>query len=231
MNAAATTTTLPPDPATLSARQLLFMQYLVAGFPTLASGPLPGLQVEAAAAAAGNSTQESDCQSVDPSSEGSDGSMQWLGVRLTNMKAWCTANFGGWQSLEPQAAFFIYECSTQYPTVWGYITTGVATRSIATLTADVCDYYEIPSAAYADLNNRIAYANDCYNLIQTASPPAAPSPTPAPAPAPVTTPTPAPTPTPTGPANAVIVAQIQDAIAVANSFIGILNALLKALQG
>lgn len=162
---------LPPDPATLADRQVAFMKYLIGGFPTLASGALPGLRVESAAAVTGNASGESNVQSVDPNvSEGSDGSMQWLGTRLTDMKAWCTANFGGWQSLKPQAAYFIYECMTKYPSVWTYITTGAATRSIPTLTADVCDYYEIPAKATENLDNRIAQANASYALIQQTPP-------------------------------------------------------------
>ena len=181
---------LPSDAPTLSGRQIQFANYLMAGFPLL-NPALPGLSAKAAAAATGNATQESNVQSVDLNkSEGSDGAMQWLGPRLDAMKAWTTQNFGGWQSLKAQAAFFAHECSTGYPSLWTYLTSGADARSVATLTYDICDYYERPNAKLANLDNR-------YALI-SAQPPTPTVPQPAPEPTP--TPAPAPAPTPAIPA-------------------------------
>ena len=66
---------------------------------------------------------------------GSDGIFQWRLDRLTNMQAFGVKNFGAWESIEAQAAFFSYECKGWYKPLWVDLAAG--TKSLATLTANI----------------------------------------------------------------------------------------------
>src|SRR5271166_1427496 len=103
------------DPSVLLERQLMLANYLSVGWPTL---NLPGLPRVSVAAIVGNASQENQCRSVTEGAKdhGSDGLFQWRLDRLTAMQAWCGAHFkAGWEAIEPQAAFFAYECKRDYP--------------------------------------------------------------------------------------------------------------------
>jgi Phage tail lysozyme len=136
--------------------------YLNAGWPTLS---IPALPWVSCAAVIGNGTQENDCKSVTTGAldHGSNGFLQWRdsspsgqAARLTNMQAYATKNFGSWQALEGQCAFFASECMAYYKSLWNDLAAG--TKSLATLTANVMAEYEVPAPATANLNGRIAYA-------------------------------------------------------------------------
>jgi len=167
------------DPDTLLARQLMLANCLSVGWPTLGIPDLPSSSV---AAIVGNATQESQCQSVTgPKDNGSDGVFQWRLDRLTKMEAWCTGHFkAGWQAIEPQAAYFAHECMTDYPALWDDLKTGM--KPLATLTANICDIFERPSADGRLLDKRIAYAHAFLDTWRGSPSPPAPAPAPAPAP-------------------------------------------------
>lgn len=171
-----------PDPPTLFGRQRELGDYLVKGWPAL---DIPGLPKVSAAAAVGNATQENQCRSVTLGAKdhGSDGLFQWRLDRLSAMQSFANANFGSWQSIEAQAAFFAYECMKDYPSLWSDLHNG--TKSLATLTANICDQFERPAAAYAMLDARIKYAADFLNVWTTVVP--APASPPAPSPQPTGT--------------------------------------------
>jgi hypothetical protein len=178
------------DPPTLLGRQELLAGYLLAGFPALG---LPGIPAISCAAVVGNATQENNCKSVTAGAldHGSNGLMQWRLTRLTAMEAFAVKNFGSWEFIEPQAAFFLQECKTGYPATWAALAAG--TKSLATLTADICDFYEIPAAASANLDGRIAYATTFMAAWKPSTPSApvlTPVPTSVPTPAPVIVPAP-----------------------------------------
>lgn len=145
-------------------------------------------------AVAGNAAQECG---LNPTEAGDGGAskywLQWQGVRLTNYQAWCTAN--NLAPIAPQAIqFFTYELPTEngapliVPWLMDTSNNGQPTRSIATLTADVCQFYE--RAGAPDLDNRIAYAQQIEAFL---------GPLPSPTPIPTPIPTPVPTPTPVTP--------------------------------
>lgn len=152
---------------TLAQRQKQFGAYLLSGYPKLG---LPGLPMASACAVVGNGTQENICLPVTPGSKdhGSDGVMQWRQVRLTQMQAFCVKNFTRWDTLEAQAAFFLYECRNSYPDLWKDMIAG--SKTIPTLTANVCNIYERPAAASAMLDKRIKYAEDAHALLIDAAP-------------------------------------------------------------
>jgi Phage tail lysozyme len=149
------------DPVELIDRQTQLANFLVAGWPTL---DIPGLPAISAAAAVGNATQENQCRSVTPGplDHGSDGLFQWRLDRLTNMQNFGNKNFGGWQSIEAQAAFFSFECKGWYKPLWNDLAAGL--KALATLTANICDQYEKPNPALANLDARIKYATDFMNV-------------------------------------------------------------------
>ena len=144
------------DPTTLIERQLMLANYLSVGWPTLGIPPLPR---RSCAAAVGNATEENRDESVTVGAldHGSDGLFQWRLDRLTAMKSFGDTHFkSGWQAIEPQAAFFCDECMRLYPELWADLVAG--TKSLETLTADICDLYERPSAAGRVLDTRIGFA-------------------------------------------------------------------------
>lgn len=167
------------DPATLIDRQTQLANFLVAGWPKLS---IPGLPPVAAAAAVGNATQENQCKSVTEGAKdhGSDGLFQWRLDRLVNMQAFGDKWFGGWQSIEAQAAFFSFECKGDFPSLWSDLVQGA--KSLATLTANIMAQYEKPAAESAMLDARIKYAT---TFMDAWTKPVVPVPLPAPAPAPV----------------------------------------------
>jgi len=164
------------DPSVLLERQLMLANYLSVGWPTL---NLPGLPRVSVAAIVGNASQENQCRSVTEGAKdhGSDGLFQWRLDRLTAMQAWCGAHFkAGWEAIEPQAAFFAYECKRDYPGLWADLVAG--TKSIETLTANICDVYERPSAAGRVLDTRIGYATAFMKAWTGVEEPPAPAPPP-----------------------------------------------------
>ena len=172
----------------------------------------PPLPENSAIAVCGNVAQE--C-AFDPTEVGDGGAskywMQWTGARLTAYLAWCTEN-----KLAPTAVqaiqFFNYELPTPNgaPLIVSWLmdtsNKGQPSRSLATLTADICQYYE--RAGQPDLDNRIAYAAQVAAFLNIAP----------------TAATPATTPTPT-PSFAVIQAQITDAVTILNSVLTTLKGL------
>lgn len=165
------------DPANLIDRQTQLANFLVAGWPAL---EIPGLPPVSAAAAVGNGTQENNCRSVTVGTKdhGSDGIFQWRLDRLTNMQAFGVKNFGTWESIEAQAAYFSFECKGYYKPLWLDLAAG--TKSLTTLTANICDQYERPAAESAALDARIKYATD-FMAVWKPEPPVVVPPTPAPA--------------------------------------------------
>ena len=167
--------------STLTSAQLATAKQL-AGYLTAppAALKLVGLPLNSADGFLGNVAQE--C-SFDPTLSGDAGASkfwcQWQGVRLTNYEAWCAANNLAPTSTEA-ICYVLVELPTSNgaPTIvpWLYDTSngGQPSRSIATLTADICQYFE--RAGTPDLDNRIAYANQiaAYMSVQGISP-AAPS--------------------------------------------------------
>ena len=166
------------DPVNLIDRQTQLANFLVAGWPKLA---IPGISPVGAAAAVGNATQENSCRSVTTGAKdhGSDGLFQWRLDRLTNMQAFGVKWFGAWDSIEAQAAFFSFECKGDYPALWNDLVVG--SKALATLTLNICDQYERPSAAGRVPDQRIGYATTFYAKWVPLPPlPAAPTPAPAP---------------------------------------------------
>jgi hypothetical protein len=151
---------------TLAQRQTEFGNYIIKGFPKLG---LPGWPMASACAGVGNGTQENLCRPVTPGTKdhGSDGIMQWRLTRLTDMQSWCIKNFNRWDTLQAQAAFFMYEVKRDYPILYADLIAGA--KTIPTLTANICAQYERPAAASAMLNQRIKYAEDAHALL-TAKP-------------------------------------------------------------
>ena len=150
-------TTAVPDPVTLLERQNALAEFLQRGWPQL---QIPGIPRVSAAAAVGNATQENACRSVTvgPKDHGSDGLFQWRLDRLTAMLSYCNRNFGTWQSIEAQAAFFVDECMSNYPNLWFDLTHG--SKPLATLTANIMEFYERPAEGSEMLDNRIKYARE-----------------------------------------------------------------------
>ncbi len=163
--------------STLTSAQLATAKQL-AGYLTAppAALKLVGLPLNSADGFLGNVAQE--C-SFDPTLSGDAGASkfwcQWQGVRLTNYEAWCAANNLAPTSTEA-ICYVLVELPTSNgaPTIvpWLYDTSngGQPSRSIATLTEDICTYFE--RAGTPDLPDRIAYANQiaAYMAIQGTSP-------------------------------------------------------------
>jgi Phage tail lysozyme len=174
-----------PDPAALIDRQKLWAGYLAQGWPRL---NIPAIPWVSAAAAVGNVTRENNARSVTTGAldHGSNGGFQWRLGRLTEMQAWCTTNFGTWEAIEPQAAFFAFECMRDYIALWADLIAG--TERVETLTLNICDVFERPSVEGRVPDIRIGFAKAF--LAAVPAPVSAPTPQPAPIPAP--TPAPAP---------------------------------------
>ena len=196
--------------ATLTAAQLATAKQLI-GF---LSPPLP---MNSAIAVCGNVGQE--C-AFNPTLLGDGGVsrywMQWQGTRLTAYETWCTNNKVG--VTDPKAIqFFNYELPTAdgapliVPWLMDTSAGGEPSRSLATLTADICQYYE--RAGVPDLDSRINYANQVAVFLNANPNPVVPAvPTPTSTPVPVAAPVPAAT-----PSLAVIQAQVTDAIVILQS--------------
>ena len=195
--------------ASLTAAQLATAKQLV-GF---LSPPLP---LNSAIAVCGNVAQE--C-AFNPGLTGDGGVsrywMQWQGTRLTAYEAWCTTN--KLAPTDPKAIqFFTYEVPLPdgapliVPWLMDTSAGGQPKRSIATLTADICQFYE--RAGAPALDNRIGYASQVAAYLNANPEPVVP---------PVAAPTPAPVP---AQSLAVIQAQITDAVSI-------LNAALTYLKG
>lgn len=167
------------DPDTLVARQKLLANSLIAGWPAL---EIPAISVLGAAAAVGNATQENNCKSVTLGTKdhGSDGLFQWRLDRLTSMQVFGVKNFGHWDSIEAQAAFFSFECKGWYKSLWSDLVDGK--KSLDTLTANICAQYERPAAASAALDARIKYATDFLAIWKPEHVVPTPVPTPTPTP-------------------------------------------------
>jgi hypothetical protein len=236
------------DPVNLIDRQTLLANFLVAGWPALA---IPGIPRVSAAAAVGNATQENQVKSVTLGEldHGSDGLFQWRQTRLTAMQAFAAKWFTTWEAIEPQAAFFSFECKGSYPALWADLVAG--TKPLATLVANICDQYEMPAAASAALDARIKYAQTFLDAwpshtpapppsIAVATPVAAPSPqTPPPLPSLVSVlpPAPAPVSRETPPdlteGNIAVIKALASAITTSNNPVDIAalaNAILKELS-
>ncbi len=130
------------------------------------SAPPDPLPLISACAVAGNAWQENRIEPVTegPKDHGSDGMLQWRLDRLDALMKW-----PNWDTLQVQCAFFKAECKQNYPNLWAVLTNPQG-RSLATLTADICDFYERPSAAGRVLDTRIEYATRVYNAVTQASP-------------------------------------------------------------
>ncbi len=171
----------------------------------------PPLPLNSAIAVCGNVGQE--C-AFNPSLAGDGGAskywMQWTGSRLTAYQSWCTNN--GVSPTDPKAIqFFNYELPMPdgapliVPWLMDTSNGGQPSRSLATLTADICQFYE--RAGTPALDNRISYATQVATFLSANPIPGTPTPTP-------TTPTTPPAPV----ANiAVIEAQITDAMTILSS--------------
>ena len=126
-------------------RQKEFTRHLVAGFPEMS---LKGLPLKSACAVTGNSTQENLVKPVTtgPKDHGSDGALQWRLTRLDGsrgLKGWSAAQGLDWATLKTQAAFFLWELHQDYPALEKDLRE--AKKSIETLTANICVFYERPS--------------------------------------------------------------------------------------
>jgi len=195
----------------------------------LTSAP-SALTFTAACAVAGNAWQESLIMPVNPSFDGSDGMLQWRLDRLTALKQRVN-----WNTLQVQCQFFKDECQSQYPNLWRALYD--PSKSLATLTADICDFYERPSAAGRVLDKRINYAFQVQSYAEVIHPeagqaPTAPTaaPTPAPvAPAPKIVPPVTLTPVPAIPADAATLLRVLPAIMKAHP--QLVEDILKLIEG
>ncbi len=150
---------------------------------------LTALPLNSAEAAAGNAGQESSENPLAAGDGGvSQGLWQWQGSRLTTRNSWCAANGLDPTSVAGPCYFFLYELPTAdgmgAKAAWLYDASngGQPSRSLETLTADICQFYERPSQP--DLGNRIAYAQQIAAAMGTpATTPTVPA-TPVAAPAP-----------------------------------------------
>lgn len=129
--------------------------YLMAGFPEL---NLLGYPLTSACAVVGNAWRENLIKPVTEGvkDHGSDGLFQWRLERLTGnpelpgqsnvkwgMQPWCIKHFGDWKTIKAQSAFFLYEVARDYKVLDAELKAG--TKSIETMTANICDVFERPS--------------------------------------------------------------------------------------
>lgn len=146
-------------------RQKEFTRWLVKGFPDLS---LKGLPLKSASAVTGNATQENLVNAVTtgPKDHGSDGTLQWRLDRLDGphgLKGWSAAQGLDWATLKAQAAFFLWELNRDYPALERDLR--AATKSIETLTANICKFYERPNMALAHLDKRISHAQSVFKIM------------------------------------------------------------------
>ena len=145
-------------------RQKEFTRWLVGGFPDL---DLKGLPLKSACAVTGNATQESLVKAVTgPVDHGSDGTLQWRLTRLDGprgLRGWSAAQGMDWATLKTQAAFFLWELHQDYPALEKDLRE--AKKSIETLTANICKFYERPNMALAHLDKRISHAKSVYAIM------------------------------------------------------------------
>ncbi len=189
-----------------------------------------------ALAAAGNGWQENLLR---PTTSGqkdhnSDAVMQWRDtpprMRLSDLKA-----LPNWDTLPVQAAYFKAECKKYYPKLWALLL-NPGSRSIATLTADIQDYYEVPNPEYANLDNRIAAATELAIVLADLNTQPGPMPQHSPSPNPIPTPFPLPATgvSPVPPVDPAIVAQLLTILAplapvLESAMAGIMSGLIKGL--
>src|SRR5271157_138027 len=98
---------------TLTAAQLLTAKQ-ICGYLTTTTAAGKAFPLNSAIGFCGNFGQESsfDPTALNPS-ELSYGLANWLGVRLTNLKAWCAANKWDYTTVQGQCEFTKYEFPTQ----------------------------------------------------------------------------------------------------------------------
>jgi hypothetical protein len=186
--------------------------------------------------AAGNGWQENLLRprTLGAQDHNSDAVMQWRDtpprMRLSDLKA-----LPNWDTLPVQAAYFKAECKKYYPKLWALLL-NPGSRSIATLTADIQDYYEVPNPEYANLDNRIAAATELATVLADLNNHPTPMPQPAPAPKPIPTPSPLPATgvSPVPPVDPAIVAQLLTILAplapvLESAMAGIMSGLIKGL--
>lgn len=125
--------------------------------------PLP---LVSACAVAGNGWQENLMEPVTKGRKdhGSDGLLQWRLDRLVALK-----QLKDWDTLPVQCQFFKAECKVQYPRLWAQLVEPKG-RTLANLTANICDVYERPSRAGRELEARISYAEQVYAANKLAVP-------------------------------------------------------------
>lgn len=113
---------------------------------------------KSAAAVCGNGGVENRMRPVTTGRKdhGSDGLLQWRLDRLDELKRKFPET---WNTLEAQCKFFKIECKRDYPELWSQLL-NPGTRSTANLTANICKFYERPNMAVANLDQRIAFAEE-----------------------------------------------------------------------
>lgn len=128
----------------------------------------PAYPLVSACAAAGNAARENNCLCVTSGKKdhGSDGLFQWRKQRLTSLKAFATANKAKWEDMATQVEFFKAEVADTHGFAFLKRDLEAGTKSIETLTADICDIYERPAPAVAGLDVRIANAKRIYSVMQ-----------------------------------------------------------------
>jgi hypothetical protein len=126
--------------------------------------PLPLIS---ACAVAGNGWQENLMEPVTrgPKDHGSDGLLQWRLSRLTELK-----RYPKWNTLETQCQFFKDECQRDYPKLWAQLV-NPGKRSLANLTANICDVYERPSVAGRRIDARVRFAETVFEANKPAEVP------------------------------------------------------------
>jgi hypothetical protein len=146
---------------------------------SLMSGP-DALPLVSACAVAGNGWRENLMSPLTSGAKdhGSDGLLQWRLSRLDELQ-----RYKNWDTLPVQCQFFKDECKRDYPGLWAQLA-NPGNRTLANLTANICDIYERPSAAGRVIDERIGYAKRVFALFDVAPPPQ-PLPTPAGVPQPV----------------------------------------------
>ncbi len=175
--------------ATLTSVQLATAKQVVGFLVAPGDGAFP---LNSAIGFCGNIGQESG---FNPTAVGDGGASkylcQWQKDRRTGpdgIETWCKAQGLDVTTVDAQCKFIRWEFPKQVSATvasWIYDTSGPGgqpTRSIATLTADIQDYYERPGDP--QLDNRIAYANQVAAALGVSPPPSPPPPVPLPLPAP-----------------------------------------------
>jgi hypothetical protein len=132
-----------------------------------------GFGLTGTSAICANAWLESGIRAVNPSLDGSDGSLQWRNAldvhRLTQMKNWCASQSIPWQTLNSQALFTIWDLQNNYKELYGQLKD--PSRSLANLTMNFCDIYERPAVRGRVPDVRIGYANRCLAELKRLYPP------------------------------------------------------------